>query len=365
MFGLGVVATDGGATDQSAREASMRTSTSFLAVVLCCFSGSACLAQDWAKAMFDHTSHDFGVVARGAKVEHRFTMENIYLEDMRIASVQSSCRCTTPKFSTEPVKTYAKTEIVATIDTRNFLGRKEATLRVTLAEPFSAEVQLHVYCYIRSDVVFEPGEIQFGSVDQGTEVRRKVMVKYAGRSDWRIVDVLSAWPFLRASVSEVNRMAGQVVYELSVSLKDDTPVGYIKDHLILVTNDLNPDNARVPIAVEGVVVSALSAGPSPLPLGVLEVGQTVTRNLVVRGKCPFRILKVTGPDSRFTFELPEAAGPVQLIPVTFTAGSTPGKVGGAIRIQTDLAGSPPLAVKVDGMILPGEKGEKEEAEKGK
>ena len=44
--------------------------------------------QDWAKAMFDHTSHDFGVVARGAKVEHRFVIENIYEEDAHIQSVR-------------------------------------------------------------------------------------------------------------------------------------------------------------------------------------------------------------------------------------------------------------------------------------
>ena len=38
------------------------------------------LGQQWAKEMFDHTSHDFGTVARGAKMEHRFTLENIYEE---------------------------------------------------------------------------------------------------------------------------------------------------------------------------------------------------------------------------------------------------------------------------------------------
>ena len=45
---------------------------------------------DWAKAMFDHLSHDFGVVARGAKVEYRFVVKNPYNEDMQIESVRSS-----------------------------------------------------------------------------------------------------------------------------------------------------------------------------------------------------------------------------------------------------------------------------------
>ena len=43
--------------------------------------------EDWARAMFDHTTHDFGVVARGAKVEHRFIIENIYEEDAHVESL--------------------------------------------------------------------------------------------------------------------------------------------------------------------------------------------------------------------------------------------------------------------------------------
>ena len=35
-------------------------------------------AQEWAKKMFDTTSHNFGTVARGSKVEHTFTVTNIY-----------------------------------------------------------------------------------------------------------------------------------------------------------------------------------------------------------------------------------------------------------------------------------------------
>ena len=44
-------------------------------------------AQDWARKMFDKTTHDFGVVARGAKAEYRFVIENIYEEDAHIKSV--------------------------------------------------------------------------------------------------------------------------------------------------------------------------------------------------------------------------------------------------------------------------------------
>ena len=38
--------------------------------------GQSAAAQDWAEAMFDHTSHNFGMVARGAESAHLFPFEN-------------------------------------------------------------------------------------------------------------------------------------------------------------------------------------------------------------------------------------------------------------------------------------------------
>ena len=138
-------------------------------------------AQDWATAMFDHTSHDFGIVAKLAKVEHHFPFKNNSGYDVHIASVQSSCSCTVPELTKDLVKNGETAEVIARIDTRTFNGRREATVRVTIDRPVPAEVQLHVYCYIRSDVVVDPGEINFGFVDRGSPASCKVLVSYAGR----------------------------------------------------------------------------------------------------------------------------------------------------------------------------------------
>src|SRR5208337_5641076 len=81
-------------------------------------------AQDWARDMFDHTSYDFGTVARGAKVEHAFGVENIYLEDAHIESAQASCGCTTPEVPVEILKTWKKAYVVAKVNTVHFEGQK-------------------------------------------------------------------------------------------------------------------------------------------------------------------------------------------------------------------------------------------------
>ena len=75
-------------------------------------------AKDWAKPMFDKLSHDFGTVARGATVEHRFVIENRYEQDVRIVKWGSSCGCTIPRVTKDLLKTWETAELVAELDTQ-------------------------------------------------------------------------------------------------------------------------------------------------------------------------------------------------------------------------------------------------------
>ncbi len=317
-------------------------------------TGSAATAQDWAREMFDHTSHDFGVVARGAKVEHVFTLQNIYVEPVHIADIRSTCGCTVPEVDRRLLRTWEKAQIKVVIDTRRFLGRKDATLTVRLDQPFPAEVQLHTNCYIRGDVVVEPGEVRLGNVVQGTGAQQRVSVRYAGRTDWRIERVESRNPHLEAQAVEAAdsaRALGRINYDLVVTLKAGAPAGYLREELILVTNDYSSQSASIPVTVEAVVVPAVTVRPSPLLMPVLAVGQSATRQLVVQAGTPFRVTGVECDDPRFAFKLPEDARPLQLIPITFTAEGTAGQVARTLRIATDLPDSPAVEVAVHVQVI--------------
>ena len=51
-----------------------------------------------------------------------------------------------------------------------------ATVTVTFAAPYAAEVRLHVVWFVRKDVVFKPGRIEFGSIPENAGVEKA----YAG-----------------------------------------------------------------------------------------------------------------------------------------------------------------------------------------
>jgi hypothetical protein len=292
--------------------------------------------------MFDSTSHSFGTVARGGKTQYPFTITNMYVEDVHIAGVRSSCGCTTPRVVKDTLKTWEKTELLAEFNTRDHYGHKSATITVTFDKPFYAEVQLQVDGYIRTDVVLDPGSLNFGSIDQGTPAELRINVQYAGRDDWRIVDVLSANRHLEADLSETARGNGRVAYDLVVRVKPDAPVGYLNDRLSLVTND-GQNKQHIPVDVEGRVQSDLTISPATLFLGAVKPGQTITKQVVVRAKKAFRVTNVSCPDDCFSFKTNEEAKALHLIPVTFEAPETAGKVTAQIRIETDLGAAQELS----------------------
>lgn len=289
-------------------------------------------ATEWAKKMFTEFRHEFGTVARAAKVEHTFEMTNPFKETIHIASVRASCGCSTPSIVKDTLKTWEKGGIHVRYNTRTFTGKKGATITVVIDKPYYAEVQLNVSGYIRSDVVFHPGVVSFGSVDQGAPTAQTVTVNYAGRTDWQIVDVQSANSNFEVELDETRRGGGRVDYQLLVRAKSTMPAGYFNDQLVLVTNDARA--TQVPLRVEGNVIPSLTVSPASLFMGVVKPGAKVKKMLVIRGKSPFKIKQVSCGDGCFEFQPSEESKMVHLVPVVFTAPD-PGKITRHISIETD------------------------------
>ncbi|HEX7447860.1 MAG TPA: DUF1573 domain-containing protein, partial [Pirellulales bacterium] len=191
--------------------------------------GAAAQAQEWARKMFETTSHDFGTVARGAKAEFRFKLSNIYLEEVHIKDVRSGCKCTIPSIERDTLATYDEGAIIATFNTRAFIGQRKATVTVVFDKPNYAEVQLQVTGYIRSDIVVEPGEVVFGTVDAGAPAEKVLKISYDGRPDWEISEIRSSSEFVEAEAVETQHDGAKIGYDMTVRLLPGAPPGYLKE----------------------------------------------------------------------------------------------------------------------------------------
>jgi hypothetical protein len=313
----------------------------FAATVVCAsFIVAPVSAEPWVAKMFETQKHDFGTVARGADTVYRFAAKNIYKQDVELLSVRSSCGCTTPSIEKKTLKTNEIGYVTATFNTRTFTGLHGATLTVEARWNDNGrwrrgETQLRVDGNIRGDVVFKPGAIRFDSVDQGKLTEQKVEVAYAGRSDWKIVDVRGASDHIEVEMTQKQRNSGRATYDLLVRLKDSAPAGYFNEQLVLVTND--EQNPRIPIHISGRIVPAISVAPEPLLLGDVVRGGQVSKKVLIRAKQPFRILSIQCDDEQcFQFKTADQASERHIVEIVFSANKDPGAVKQTINVATDL-----------------------------
>ena len=306
-----------------------------LVLAVCATVGAA--EKPWADKMFPVKSHDFGNVPRAAKAEYRFEFTNPFVEDVHISHATSSCGCTSVTVEKDTLKTYEKGAILAHLNSDRFLGQKSATITVYIDRPYPAEVRLHVRSNIRSDVVFTPGSVAVGNIQQGEPVERVVNLRYTGgNSNWQITGVECANPSIKCTYEKVADDYGQKSYQLRVTVDENAEPGYLNNQLIIKTNDSYI--TQVPLMVEGRINSALTISPSPLMLGVVKQGNEVTHSLIIRGQKPFKITSISSEDKRFRFgEVDRQAKQIHAIPVTFVADGelADGKIVDKIHIQTD------------------------------
>lgn len=291
------------------------------------------LAQaGWPDNAFAIKTHDFGTVAVAAKTEFRFPVYNPYTEPMHIKTVRRSCGCTTPIVETEYIQPGQTGSILARFNTGTFRGKKGATLTVVVDKPIYKEVRLRVDGYIRSDMVFHPGTIDFGKINQGESATKASKVLYAGRSNWQIVDVRSNVPWLIPSKKLVSQSGNRITYELSVAVREDAPTGVFQNEIVVITNDTK--RPEVPLRVSGNVESPLSISPQAIALNSLKPGQKVEKRLVVKAAWPFTIDSITCEGWDIAFPEATTAKKVHIIPVTFMPTDAVGPQKVTVEITT-------------------------------
>jgi hypothetical protein len=304
---------------------------------------------EWAKKMFDSLSHDFGAVAKGAEVSHRFRVRNLYQQDARIASVTTSCGCTAPRFDQTPFKMHESTYVDISMDTNRFQHDKSSTVTITFDQPQYAVVTIPVKVYIRTDVVLTPGSINFGAVDRGAAQERKIELTYAGDPNWTITNVVSNNEYLKARVKETLRQNGQVGYDLIVALSPKAPVGYLRQQLMLTTND---QAGQIPVLVQARVEADVTVTPSIVQLGSVAPGTEAVKTVLLRGHIPFVIEKVECESAHGIFKMPQLtkdAKTVHVISLTFTAPKESGPMSEKF-IVTIAGRSEPITFTAQGTI---------------
>ncbi|NJW54006.1 DUF1573 domain-containing protein [Salinimicrobium oceani] len=111
-------------------------------------------AQDvvYPEISFEKTEHDFGTIAQGTNVEHTFTFTNTGKAPLVITNASSSCGCTVPTWTKEPIAPGETGEMLVKF---NGSGQNQVTKTVTItANTESGKEQLKIKAFV------EPKETQ-------------------------------------------------------------------------------------------------------------------------------------------------------------------------------------------------------------
>lgn len=297
------------------------------AVGLCLTVAETAVGQgSWADALVDRKSIDFGVVATGADTAQVVTIRNTTQATVHISSVTTACTCAQ---AGQPSATLLQPGESATIEvrinTRQFSKKRDTSMTIFFDSPQYASVLIPISAYIRTDVVFDPGMVRFGNVEYGANAQVTVKVAYAGRPDWKILDVKMGSADLSATLKETRRDAGYVDYELTMKLSSSAQPQRLRDLVTLVTDDAA--NPHVPLMVEGIVIPDISISPESVQIRPLSPGESTTVRVVIKGSKPFVIEDVNcaGMSDCFEVRLEPKTNKLCFVDIKFVAPEKPGK----------------------------------------
>ena len=313
--------------------------------------------SDWLTGVFPERAYDFGNVARGSQIRHAFLMVNRTNSDIRIADWRTKCGCTDVRVGARVIPPGTQTTVEATINTTNFQGHKASGLTLILDRPAWVEVDLNLTCFIRGDIVMNPGQVDFGTVRRSATKLPSAsltLVYAGGRSDWDIVKMKTQSDKVKAEAKEISRTAdGQIHWLITATLQPTAANGYFKDEITLVTNDTPAQT--IPISVVANIQTAVSVTPSIINLGRIRPGQTISNaNVVhVRSSSDFTLTKLTAsrPDIEPVEAKPEASRD-HVVNLKFKAPETSGPYHAVVKIESDLKEEPPVQLKVFATVTP-------------
>ncbi len=97
------------------------------------------------KIVFDKDSHDFGTIVQGEVVSYTFLYMNKGKEGLIITSASSSCGCTVPDYSKEPLLPGEQGKLEVVFNSKGKMGVQNKTVAIrTNGVPVRKILKIHV-----------------------------------------------------------------------------------------------------------------------------------------------------------------------------------------------------------------------------
>ena len=212
------------------------------------------------KLAFTHVAYDFGRVAQGTPVEHRFPFVNDGGSDLTVITLRAACGCAATLEGGRDVAPAGSGAVRGRFDTNAVYGPQRWTITVYSNDPQQRAITLTITGDVALDVAADPPQVYLGVVPPGVASVRGVILR-SGNPAVTIGAPRSDAPQLALRLGDAAD-GSDAAAVLAIGTSAAAPRGPFSAVVDLPTS--SPAHPVLRIAVTGVIDPA---APPPRPLG--------------------------------------------------------------------------------------------------
>ena len=200
------------------------------------------------KIVAQETSHDFGDIIQGEKVQYNFMVTNTGGDKLIITNVRASCGCTAALPDKKELAPGESTNIKVEFNSLGRVGKQDKTVYVTSNDTENPEIQLKFTGNVikpENDMIKKNSgpflevlktQYDFGKVNEGKVVDHVFTIKNSGDSLLTIKEVKTSCGCTAAMVNKKELAPGEEG-ELKVELNTANRSGKMTRNITIISND--------------------------------------------------------------------------------------------------------------------------------
>ena len=243
--------------------------------------------NDGPAIRFDRAMYDFGEVAAGRRINHIFQYTNVGNKILKIASIQSSCNCTTNHFSHDLVLP-AKSGEIPVIYTAKGVGKQTEQLKVFSNDPIKPVTVLTITGNVRPLPFATPPKLFFTTKNS----KKEIHLRQLSQGAVRILKLDATSPnIITHDYESGSNVNGQST--ISVSLDESTVSQSFRAKLLIHID--HPDVTTIEVPIQYTPAAAIKVTPARIFMGITKSDESLTYSVSIRSKDdnPFEITDVT------------------------------------------------------------------------
>lgn len=303
---------------------------------------------DIPKIKIERPFYDFGQASQEQVIEHDFTIKNLGKSTLKIEKVSQSCTCTASLLSDSTIPPGGSTNLHAEFNTKHARGRQTVYIRVHSNDPYSPTTFAIITGVVAGIIRVSPNFLYLSDIHFSEKVHRAIEVYDPGHGKLEVKRAYSSSPLIKTKVNSVHK--GELVAMVDVTVNPGSPLGKIKEKIIIETNDMRYPETEV--LVKGMVIGDIKLYPKQIFFGFVECGNESKQSvrLIKHGKKNLQIEKVKN-ESKFIHVkvITVKKGKIYDIEATCKTES-PGPLKETIQVYTNSSIQPKFEIPVYAII---------------